>query len=227
MTRILGISYFILASLFVAGCVPLMEPDTRFIVHVDSLVAPMTPDAGSYILVPVDEGANEKDLQYREYAAYVHFALETHGYRMSGPDEVPDMVIGLGFGISDPATERYSYSAPIWGQTGVASASTYGNTTYFTPSYGVTGHIPQSATLTTFARHLWLAAYSVGDEPEELWRTFVHSTGSSGDLRRVFPILVAAGGPYLGKNSVQSIRLELSEDDDEVVAMKAAVQQAK
>ena len=55
---------------------------------------------------------------------------------------------------------------------------------------------------------------------KEVWRTTVTSSGSSGDLRRVFPILVAASKPYIGSNTENKIKVVLYENDSEVLAIK-------
>jgi len=63
-------------------------------------------------------------------------------------------------------------------------------------------------------------AFLKNQEEIQLWRTQITSSGSSGDLRRVFPVLVAASVPYLGRNSGQKVKVELRESDDEVLQIK-------
>jgi hypothetical protein len=61
----------------------------------------------------------------------------------------------------------------------------------------------------------------------QLWKTTVTSTGSSGDLRRVFPILVAASQQYIGKNTGQKVEVDLYESDESVIEIKGISESAK
>ena len=62
--------------------------------------------------------------------------------------------------------------------------------------------------------------YKANKKEVQLWKTTVTSTGSSGDLRRVFPILVAASQQYIGKNTGQKVEVNLSEGDARVIEIK-------
>lgn len=53
-----------------------------------------------------------------------------------------------------------------------------------------------------------------------LWETDIKSTGSSDDLREVFPVLVAAATPYIGENTGKSVRITLSDNSKEVKFIK-------
>ncbi len=103
------------------------------------------------------------------------------------------------------------------GKTGVSSSNTYGtvstygntatvnSTTTYTPTYGVTGSTTHTGTYTTFTRYMFIDAldlneYKKTEKQKQIWKTTVISTGSSGDLRRVVPVLVAASKPYVAKN---------------------------
>ncbi len=55
----------------------------------------------------------------------------------------------------------------------------------------------------------------------QAWKTTVTSTGSSGDLRRVFPILVAASKDYIASNTKQKVERTLNETDKSVVEIKS------
>lgn len=46
-----------------------------------------------------------------------------------------------------------------------------------------------------------------------LWEVTAESSGRSGDLRKVFPKLVAASLPFLGVDSGETVHVELQEDD--------------
>lgn len=65
-----------------------------------------------------------------------------------------------------------------------------------------------------------LEVYRREDKEIQVWKTTVTSSGSSGDLRRVFPILVAASRPYIGVNTGQQVKVILDENDRAVVDVK-------
>ena len=61
----------------------------------------------------------------------------------------------------------------------------------------------------------------------QLWTTTVTSTGSSGDLRRVFPALAAAAKPYIGTNTGQIVEVELPENGKAMMEIKGLTDQRK
>ena len=62
--------------------------------------------------------------------------------------------------------------------------------------------------------------YSQSQEILPLWKTNITSTGSSGDLRLVFPVLVGAAADHLGTNTGHQVVVELGEDDIRVRRVK-------
>lgn len=209
----------------------------KFRVNIDSISAPESSLKTSYVLLPGVKGIEMSDLQYREYASYVDRALISEGYTKASSFKEADIAIFLGYGIGDPETQQFTYSLPTFGQTGVSSANTFGTlntlgsdttysgTTTYTPTYGVTGSKTFTGSRTTYFRYMSLDAvdldeYRKTEKQIQLWKTTVTSTGSSGDLRKVFPILVAASKPYIGNNTEKKIEVVLTESDDRVVEIK-------
>jgi hypothetical protein len=177
------------------------------------------------------------DLQFQEYATYVKRALAIKGYVLSDDMETADIVVFLGYGISDPTEHHYSYAVPIFGQTGVSSANTIGNTysfgssatmtstTTYNPTYGVTGAVPQTGSYVTYTRQVSLIAYDMKSYREtkkekQLWKTEIVSTGNSGDLRRVFPVLIGGASQYVGENTGKQVNVELQENSKKVLEIK-------
>jgi hypothetical protein len=221
------ITLFAYMMLF-TGCATVEAPPT-FNVEVSSLAAPSASTYRTYILLSADPEVDVGDLQFQEFARYIEHALHERGFVVATDESEADVAIMLGYGIGDPNTEQYSYAVPTFGQTGVSSASSYGNTTYFQPSFGVTGYVPVSGSVTTYRRHIWIGGYDLGhyhetEEAVQIWSTTVTSTGSSGDLRRVFPVMVAAAKPYVATNTQQQRELSLKEDHPEVIRLKGAAQ---
>jgi hypothetical protein len=65
-----------------------------------------------------------------------------------------------------------------------------------------------------------LKRYRETNKLNEVWKTDIVSTGSSGDLRRVFPVLIAGAAKYIGENTGQQVNVELYEDSKEVLEIK-------
>ena len=213
-----------------------------FHIDVDSISAPSSDTLSKYILLPSLERVEVGDLQFQEYAAYVERALVSKGYTKANGFEDADIGIFLRYGIGDPQAHQYSYLLPTWGQTdwdrtGVFSSNTYGTissygntgtysgTTTYIPTYGITGYQNISSSYTTYFRFLSLlgidlSTYRETEEVKEVWRTTVTSTGSSNDLRLVFPILVAASKPHIGMNTGKIIKVILKETDDRVTEIR-------
>ncbi len=208
-----------------------------FHIDVDSLRATTSVPGNKYILLPGNKGILKNDLQYQEFARYTNRALRLKGYHQSNNIHEADIAIVLEYGIGEPKTEHYTYSTPTWGQTGVSSSNTnaritaynntanYSATTTYTPTYGVTGSKTHSGTKVSYFRFMRLTAldtheYKIMDRVVSVWETTVTSSGSSGDLRQVFPILVAASIPYIGGNTGKKVRVRITESDQQVDIIK-------
>ncbi|HID69608.1 MAG TPA: DUF4136 domain-containing protein [Desulfobacterales bacterium] len=209
-----------------------------FLVKVDSISIPEVISEKTFILLPGLKDVNSNDLQFKEYASYVERALTSAGYIKAKDFKDARIAIFLSYGIGAPKEHVYSYSLPVWGQTGVSSSTTYGTitsygsygtfrgTTTYTPTYGITGYTTHIGSYTTFFRFLILDAvdlkkYRRSGKVIHIWRTTVTSRGSSGDLRRVFPVLVAAAKPYIGTNTGKQLDITLTEQDKAVLEIKA------
>jgi hypothetical protein len=216
----------------------------KFYVDIDSISSTETELKKRYILLSGLKNIEVGDLQFKEYAQYVERALTSKGFVKANNLEEANVAIFLAYGIGDPQKHVYSYSLPIWGQTGVSSSTTYGtiNTfgstatysgwTTYTPKYGVTGFMPIVGSYVTHFRFLILDAvdldeYKRSQKVVQLWQTIITSTGSSDDLRRVFPILVAASKPYIGTNTSRKVKIVLSENDVKVLEIKGINKQEK
>lgn len=224
----------IIAVTLLTGCATIHQ---QYNVNVDSINAPQTEFKTKYLLLSGIKDVREDDLQFREYAGYVDRALAMIGYTKAMSFDEAEIAVYLSYGIGDPESHTYSYSVPTWGQTGVSSSTTYGTanvygntasysgTTTYTPQYGVTGSRTHVGTIITYFRYMILNAidlekYRETEEKQQLWKTTVTSTGASGDLRRVFPILVAAAKEYFGTNTEEKVRILLYENDERVIEIK-------
>ena len=230
------ISVFIL--LF-SGCA--MKP--KYFVNVDSIGD--IHHKTKYVLMSGFKNISITNLEFQEYSKYIDKALQNKGF-VKTDFKNADVAIFLRYGISKPQKHIQSYSIPVYGQTGVSSATTYGtsnthgtlntygknryysgntysnSTTYYTPTYGIKGYQSGVSKYITYIRYYELNAIDLEyyKKQRELWKTTVTSTGSSGDLRRVFPILVAASEKYIGSNTGKQVKVQLYEDDTKVLELK-------
>ena len=219
----------ILSLVVMSGCAPRL----RFLSSVDAISGPKAESMKTYVLLPGIEGLASNDLQFLEYAEYVDRALADRGFMRTNSFEEASLAIFLVYGIGNPQTIQYSYSLPVWGQTGVTSSTSgridvfgnYQSTTTETPTYGLTGLGTATGTRTAHFRFMLLEAldldmYRKSAEVEQVWKTEVVSSGSSDDLRLVFPYMVTAAVPYLGRNPGQKVRVVLPGDDPAVQAIR-------
>ena len=211
----------------------------RFSVDVDAIASPLASGKRSYILIPGDPNVQLLDLQFQEFAGYLVNALRAQGYYLADTVDEAELVIMLAYGIGDPQTVSYTTSIPVFGQTGVASSTTTGTartvgnttrinaTTVNNPTFGITGYTTGTRTETNYSRYALITAFDhqlfrENQQELELWRTTLTSTGSSGDLRQVFPIMIGAGTSFLGQNSGQRQNVILTETDNSVILVKGA-----
>jgi hypothetical protein len=54
------------------------------------------------------------------------------------------------------------------------------------------------------------------------WKLYIDSTGSSGDLRRVFPVMIAAARDHLGKNTQGQVEISIDETDPKIAEIKGS-----
>ncbi len=188
-----------------SGCVSARKP--KYDVQIDSINSGISNGKKVYVLLPGNKNTSTDDLQFKEYVSYIDRAFSRIRLTKAEGGNAADIAIFLAYGITDPQTQQYTYSEPAWGVTGYSSSTTYGSltsygntgtysgTTYNTPQYGVTGETSHLGSYTTYSRWIILDAYYVTSysnekKMEPVWKTTITSIGSSGDLRRVFPILI-------------------------------------
>lgn len=223
----------ILLFVFIIGC----GRGVEYYVKIDSINAPGVSVKNKYILLPGVKNVESSDLQFREYASYIDKALAARGFIKADDFKNANVLIFIVYGIGDPEEHQYTYSLPVYGQTGISSSTTsgtlrtqgdygtYQSTTTYTPQYGITGYTTHRGSRITYFRFLVLDAvdldeYKGTQKVMPLWKTTATSTGSSGDLREVFPVLVAASVPYIGTNTGKKINISIRENDKQVIEIK-------
>lgn len=222
------------------GCVVLAGCAAPFFADVNSYRDNTDHPGTRYVIVSAIKDVGEGDLQFREAAGYLERALASKGYIRVEEPAGADLAVCMLYGIGDPTEQYYSFSSPVWGQTGGGTSSftahtvgTFGSsrttgTVTQQPTYGVVGYQSAVGSYTSFTRFLSVTAidlrvFADKKEIKEVWKTEVTSTGSSGDLRRVLPILVAASQPYLATNTRKSVPVRLTEGSKSVLAIKEPI----
>ena len=224
--------------LLLSGCAAISNfGSVKYKVAVDSLASSPEAAGKTYLLLPSNTGITEADLEYQEYAGYLKRVLAAKGYIYTTSKEDANLVIYLSYGIGDPLTYHYSYSMPVYGHTGYSIARTNvketdddGNTIYktytsYVPQYGLRGYRSYSDSVTAYNRFAVITAYDYDqykkDEKEiQLWKTTVTSLGTSDDLRRVFPVLMAAAVPHVATDTQHKVYETIYEDNDAVLRIK-------
>lgn len=222
----------LLLIMSLAGC-------ASYNVSVDSISGRESGTGGTYYLVSGLKDVDSSDLQFQEYAGYIDCAMAESGFARSKDSNYADIAVFLSYGIGDPKESVGSYAIPIYGQTGVSSAYTtgsvnsygqnayYSGTTSFTPEYGIKGFATGVRSYTTYYRYFLLDAFDLKSYRErnnkiQLWSTKATSSGSSGDLRTVFPVMVGAAKKYFGKNTEKQLSFAMYDWSPEVKSVKCA-----
>jgi len=226
--------------MLVSGC-----ESTRYLVGVNSINdGEKIMSTKKVIIFSGIKDITKEDLQFKEYERYVTKAFIKKGYVVTNNPEEADIGVFLTYGIGGPQEHTYNYSMPVFGQTGVSSAQTFGTvqgfgnsatysgTTTYTPSYGIVGATSGVGTVVTYTRFMRLDAYDLAGYRESkkekhLWRTDTSSTGTSGDLRMIFPVMVAAAAPYIGENTEKTIEINLEENDKRIIEIKSTLNEIK
>ncbi len=225
--RFMGIAAIAAANCILAGCA------APFSASISGFSRPDAQLYKRFFLLPSESGLTVNDLQFQEAARYVSNALASKGYREVSNLSECDLVVFIQYGIGSPQTFTQNYSVPIIGQTGggtsFVTATSYGRlgpqtitgTVTQPVTYGVTGYQAGSISQTLYGRWLRLDAIDYAEfvrskNVKSVWETRIVSVGSSGDLRRVIPVMVAAAGSYLAENTMQSIEVTIREDDERI-----------
>jgi len=211
---------------------------TRYATSASSLSAPGAVAARRYIVLSSMPGVDTTNLQFVEARSYLDEVLSARGFAASSFDSA-DVAVFMSYGIGDPRNQQVVYSVPVFGRapgssttvTGTAVAA--GRTTTVSgqarteSDWGLLGYRAMSANQTSYMRHLLLVGVDLmqfrrDQSVRELWRTAVISSGSSGDLRRVLPVLFVAIEPHVATRTPQMVDRDVSESDARLAALRRA-----
>jgi hypothetical protein len=191
-----------------------------------------------YQILPGNTGINSNDLQFKEYAGLLVNVMAMQGYTYASASQPADMEVYLSYGIGEPEKHTYSYTVPVWGQTGTDvysqtntvinpanTQSTQYSTTYVEPQYGVTGYTEQTGEYTSYKKYVILDAYDIksgtqGSKLKEVWKVSLAGSGKINDLRKIYPALLAASVNYIGTSTGEVISVDIPADSEVIKAIK-------
>lgn len=195
--RIVKLSAILLIAFALAGCETMggLTPNVTSKVEVFHQLKPSV--VLTYNLMPFKE--QESKLEYATYAQKIKEQLDAKGFVEATSDKA-DVIVFIEYGIDDGREVISSY--PIWGQTGVASSTTYGNinangnysgTTFNTPRFGVVGS--ETTSDTVYKRYLKLEmvdnkVYLASKKLKNIYEAKVVSVGSSNSLTKIMPYMI-------------------------------------
>ena len=181
---------------------------SKYEVRVDSISRYANPTGSFAVISGMKDIAND-DLRFQEFANVVSNGLKKKGFVLVTENERPDFVVLLNYGISRPQTSTHVSSSPVYGSRTSYVNNIYGQQIGSVNSYGVQSYRTQTYDVTNYTRYVLLKAYN--SEEKELWQTTITSTGTSSDLRQVFPFMVHAAVPFFGVTTDKQEEIEVSE----------------
>ncbi len=191
------------ALALVAGCAPTGYNSTVNAFHDDAYAGGKT-----YCIFPGSRNVTPEDMEFREYAALVDQALAPKGYTRTQDKRTADIAVFMVFGISDNRDVASSYAVTTFEQAWQPNAPAQAAPEYAPadPVRGVTAHNRIVDRGATYYRALILEAYDYNAlrkdrQMRQIWRITVGSSGSSPDLREVFPKMTAAMEDYVDTNA--------------------------
>lgn len=184
-------------------------------ISVDSIKSPKADAKYNYIILPGNDNTSANDLVYNEFAGYIISALSAQGYSQAKTENDADILIILRYGISEPQQQV---------ETGPSPLLMLSDSQAFR-SLGLLGALDGPRTTTYYHRFIVLDAidlneYKISQNISPLWKTTITSIGTSGDLRQLFPIMVAASSQHIATNSTQQIQVVIRDDDPRIKILK-------
>lgn len=223
-TRLVLIASLSLTSLL--GC----AAKAIYTVKVDSINSVDEVPAGKVIVLSGMKDVDSNDLRFKEFRAYVAKVLNQKGYTTTDDLKESEYVVFLSYLISEPRENSRvkSYSIPVYtpGENyNWNSYSSNGNSAFGNVSSAGSWHTESrvsSYSYTTYTRAIALTAFRKDDltqkapKANKIWETTIVSSGSSDDLRRVFPYMLTAAQKYIGSNTRGAIEVNIRDDSPEV-----------
>ncbi len=206
-----------------------------YYITVSALALPQAELKKAYVIIPIDPSIPPGDLQFSEYGTELMRALNDKGYHPAESIEKAEIVIYMGYSVSQPQTHTFTATQTNYGitTTSTQTTGTIGvqplNAATQKQTYGPTGTSTVTREVTTYTRSLLISAAdaeilhaaATGD-PEakaknpELWRETVTSEGGAGDMREVMPVLIYAASTQFAQNSHAAVLNRIKAKDENI-----------
>lgn len=188
-----------------------------------------------YLLVPEEGQHSVSPFELAEYGRSVDRMLVAHGMVPVSNARDADLLITMGYGISNPNVQTYqnpvitTHIAPAQTTTtvqAIAPNMAIANTNNYGGGQTITSG-GDSYDVTTYHRFLRLVAVDVASlrtthTVREHWRLEAKSEGSSNDLREIFPVLAFGAEPYVGSDTGKALPVKIKEKNKDFLAFLAS-----
>ncbi len=172
-------------------------------------------EAGNAFFILEGKGAQEQTEDQRlQFRKYVEKALGLNGLKKTDDLEGAEVVIILSYG-SGPPSEHDLLTTELDDHTSIVRMA---ERTYV-----------RKEKVTTYLRYLIIGAvdfreYAKTGKIKQLWRVTATHVGKNDKLNKIFPYLVAASQPYLGKHVPEKVSVPLSREDVMLMKIKEAAE---
>jgi hypothetical protein len=196
----------------------------EFAVRIRSTSNPALPAARNYVLLPGDKDVSS-DPQFGELAGYVRRTLAELDYSEVETASA-DIIILLRYGLDTSSLDIKDLVHPALlnsnGAVPIAPAVAYGAATPLGPWHGITHAVfPITPVTAVYSRWLLLEALDArSSEKVTLWKIGAIESGYFPDLKRLFPIMLAACKPFIGQTTKKEVVVHLEENDEEVISIR-------
>ncbi|MGS3387657.1 MULTISPECIES: hypothetical protein [Enterobacteriaceae] len=181
-----------------------------------------------FVIIPASQELwNTKQIEYTQIAAVVAATLSSQGYTQVKDEKLADQAILLNFMRSGAVSNTRNVTVPVYGQTGVSSATTYGSanttfnsygggygtanttgsaTTVYTPTYGITGAYNTTVTDTFYGAGVMLQSFDVkaylnNKQANMLWKVGSSVVSQQSDGIADYKGLARIAASYAGQNT--------------------------
>ena len=197
---------------------------TGYAVRIRSISDPALPVGRNYVLLPGDKDVSS-DRQFGELAGYVRRTLAELDYREVEVPDSADILVLLRYGLDPSSIDLNHLIRPTRsdGAIPIVPAVAHGPGTLPSPSYGLTyapsyAEVAPRITPVSAVHRRWLSLEAVDAHASEkvtLWKIAAIGSGYYSDLKKLFPIMLAACKPFVGRDTKEVV-VYVQEDDEEV-----------
>lgn len=185
----------LMAALILVGCAAPWKADNSdrgafYNVHIQATSYGEEPLRRYVVLSGKD--IEPETMVFREASRYLEHVLDEHGFVPAGSSESADVFVFLSYDIEPLNAESTKFRRANSGVRFVGGAR-------------------DEQAASGYGRRVAIEAQD--KEQKKLWRTLVVSVGSSNDLRRAMPALIAAAGNHLDSNTPEPVAIKIFEND--------------